>query len=424
MRERNGGKIRVGVVGVRRGQVFAAGAENAEMELVALCDTWESRLETVGKRLNVDTYTDYDEFLAHEMDAVIVANYIHEHAPFAVKALRAGKHVLSETLSCWSMAEGVELIRAVRRSGKVYMLGENYPFMAARQELKRLYEAGEVGEFQYGEGEYVHPHSAREYTGLAPGESHWRNWRPCTYYPTHALAPIVHITGALPVRVNALAIPYMPDETEVHKSMRRHDAASVILCRMSNGAVAKLLQVYLRGHGNYTRIHGTHGLMETLRAFDQAHVRLCKESFDKKKGQPVETIYKPDFPAHHDKAMRAGHGGGDFFVLHEFGEAIRTGARPFFDVIRGVTISVVATQAWRSALEDGKPFEIPDFTKESSLRKYAKDTWAPRPAKTEGSDVAPTALYRKGEPSAEAREYARRVWGEMGWKGQTEEPGA
>ena len=91
-----GQTLRVGVGGIRRGQTLMRQASAAGMELVAICDTWEERLKEVGARYNVATYTDYDAFLEHDMDAVVTANYFHEHAPLAIKALRAGKHVLSE----------------------------------------------------------------------------------------------------------------------------------------------------------------------------------------------------------------------------------------------------------------------------------------------------------------------------------------
>ena len=45
------------------------------------------------------------------MDAVVLANYFHEHAPFAVQALKADKHVMSETAACHTLAEGVALAR-------------------------------------------------------------------------------------------------------------------------------------------------------------------------------------------------------------------------------------------------------------------------------------------------------------------------
>src|SRR5690606_497378 len=102
--------IRLGVVGLGRGQSFFGSAAKAlGFELVALCDLWEEKLLEIGKRHNVATYTDYDKFLEHDMDAVVLANYFHEHAPFAIKALKAGKHVMSETAACKTLAEGVEL---------------------------------------------------------------------------------------------------------------------------------------------------------------------------------------------------------------------------------------------------------------------------------------------------------------------------
>ena len=96
----DGNRIRVGVVGVGRGMSFAHGAPFVGMELVALCDTWEAKLREAGQKLNVTTYTDYDQFLSHDMDAVVLANYFHQHAPFAVKALEAGLHVMTETMAC------------------------------------------------------------------------------------------------------------------------------------------------------------------------------------------------------------------------------------------------------------------------------------------------------------------------------------
>ena len=163
-------EIRVGVVGVGRGSGFARGAgPQLGMKLVALCDTWEERLEQVGKEFNVATYTDYDTFLEHDMDAVILANYFHEHAPFAVKALRAGKHVMSETAACFTLAEGVELIDTVEKTGKTYMFAENYPYMVFNQEMRRVYRSGKIGEFMYGEGEYVHPVDAEFLNRISPG---------------------------------------------------------------------------------------------------------------------------------------------------------------------------------------------------------------------------------------------------------------
>jgi predicted dehydrogenase len=408
-------KIRVGVVGVGRGGGFARGAgPHLGMELVAICDTWEEKLLSVGKELGVTTYTDFDEFLGHDMDAVILANYFHEHAPFAMKALDAGMHVMSETTACFTLAEGVALIEAVEKSGKIYMFAENYPYMVFNQEMRRLYQAGKVGTFMYGEGEYVHPGAADWANGISPGVDHWRNWIPATYYCTHALAPIMFITDTRPVKVNGLVMPYRDDDPVAGLRARRSDASSMIALRMDNGAVVKLLQVYLRGHSIWVRIHGSRGQMENLRHGNTNMVRLRREQYHERRVDPEEQIYLPDFPEHHERATKAGHGGGDFFMNYHFAEAIRTQTQPFLDVYRGVTMSIVGPLAYRSALDDSNTVEIPDFRKTSERKRYANDHWSPDPKRRKKGDPWPSIL---GDirPSDEALEYAKRIWKEKGY---------
>jgi len=55
MAKRKQSKIRVGVVGMSRGRSFMNSAQVSGMELVAICDTWEERLEQTGKELGVAT---------------------------------------------------------------------------------------------------------------------------------------------------------------------------------------------------------------------------------------------------------------------------------------------------------------------------------------------------------------------------------
>jgi len=387
------------------------------MELVAICDTWEERLKAAGETLGVPTYVDYDAFLEHDMDAVVLANYFHEHAPFAIKAFQAGLHVMSECAACHTLAEGVALARAVEQSGRIYLFAENCPYTAYNQEMRRLYRKGLVGEFRYGEGEYVHPDPAHVKLGRSCGYDHWRHWIPATYYCTHSVGPVMHITGTRPVSASAFVIPYdMSDPTQT-RTVRRSDTAAVIMCRMDNGAVMKSLHGALRGHGLYVRIHGNKGLMENCRHGDKQRLRVWREPWEKRKGEPVETVYTPDFPEHQSLAARAGHGGGDFFTSLHFAQAIRTGTQPDLDVYRGIDMSLVGIQAWRSALQDGAPVPIPDFRKEGVRRKYAKDHWSPDPSR-KGKGQPASSIQGRIKPTDDARAFARKVWRERGYRGE------
>lgn len=408
--------IKIGVIGVGRGDSLSRSATLTGMELVAICDTWEEKLIEAGKKFSVETYTDYDKFLEHDMDAVILANYCHEHAPFAVKALEAGKHVMSECLACKTVGEGVALARAVEKSGKIYMFAENYAYFVYNQEMRRLYQAGEIGEVQYAEGEYNHPMNPDDLNRISPGVNHWRNHLPSTYYPTHALSPIMYVTDTRPVSVNAQSMPLMESDSQRNKIPRATDNGSVIICRMDNGSVARLMGLWMRGHSIWYRFHGTRGLMENLRTGNNKMLRVVHEEWDKREGDVSEKIYMPDFPVHGDLALKTGHWGGDFFTNYYFAEAIKKNEQPYLDVYKGLDMSIVAVQAWRSCLENGKPFEIPDLRNESVRLKYENDDWSPFP---EDRRPGQPFISIKGDikPPDEAIAYARKIWDEIGYKG-------
>jgi predicted dehydrogenase len=343
------------------------------------------------------------------MDAVVLANYFHEHAPFAIKALAAGNHVMSECTCNSTLAEGVALCRAVEKSGKTYMLAENYPYTAFNMEMQRLYREGEIGQVTYAEGEYNHPMSPKRYLSLSPGLQHWRNWIPSTYYCTHALAPLMFITDRMPVKVNGLSIP----SPEVNaNTMRVSDPGSVILCRMDNGAVFRLFGLFLPGHSNWYRVHGARGAMEITRGpgyFGPEQVRVWHDEWDCPVGVPAERTYKPDWPEHGDLARNAGHGGGDFWTSFSFANAIRSGKPPFLDVYRGVAMSSVGILAWKSALEDGRPFDVPDFRDEAGRKQFADDHWSPFPSHA-GPGQPPPSILGVTRPTRKAAALARKVW--------------
>ncbi|MBQ7039637.1 MAG: gfo/Idh/MocA family oxidoreductase, partial [Clostridia bacterium] len=80
-------KIKIGVFGVGRGMDIANNFMLLNCDIVAICDFHKERREAAAKKLGEGTavYEDFDSFIEHDMDAVILANYFHEHAPFAIR---------------------------------------------------------------------------------------------------------------------------------------------------------------------------------------------------------------------------------------------------------------------------------------------------------------------------------------------------
>ena len=121
-------KIKLGIFGLSRGTESLEVIQYCGADIVAICDKREEALKKTSEALkNTPTcYTDFDKFIEHEgLEAVLLANYFHEHAPYAIRCLEKGIHVLSECASNGTMAEGVALVRAAEKSNAIYMLAEN-----------------------------------------------------------------------------------------------------------------------------------------------------------------------------------------------------------------------------------------------------------------------------------------------------------
>ena len=403
--------IRVGVFGVGRGRGFAsqAAAMNG-VELVALCDLREMALRDFAASFkDVTTYTDYDRFLEHDLDAVVLANYATEHAPAAIRALNRGLHVQSENIAVKTMGEAVELVRAVEASGKTYMYAENYCYANVIQEMRHLYKGGEIGEFKYGEGEYVHPVSVDTKISLSPTWDHWRNWIPSTYYCTHSMGPIMYITRTRPVKVNGFVVPHDFDNPAMAETASRRDTAGIVMCQMNNGAYAKLLMGGLKCHYTWHRIYGNLGEMENLRYGGSQMLKLHKEPWDKQPGEPADLIYQPEFRQFHELAVRSGHGGGDFFMLHEFITGIRTGKPPYLDIYTGLQMSCLGILAHRSALNNNETIDVPSFKNKKELAKWEGDNLSPDPSAPKADRIPSSILGEIRKPPEVRRRFTKRA---------------
>jgi predicted dehydrogenase len=361
-------RLRVGVVGARRGLTLARACQMVGMEVVAICDLERARVSSASAALGAVPYQDYDAFLAHDMEGVILANFFDAHAPLAIAALRAGKHVMSETAACKTLAEAVQLLRTVEQTGGVYLFAASYPFKPQVRELRRLYQAGEVGTFQYGECEYLHGFSPDYLTYFGEEPGHWRRRVSSLAYCTHSITPVMYVTDTLPTEVSAFVIPPDSSPESVDSARRGRGIAAVMLVRMDTGAYLKSLHGFLQGEQapetSWLRIHGSHGLLENLRHGDSRRVRVRKEAWTTPSGQVEDTVHDPVWER-----------GDDALLCETFARAIHTGEPPYFDVYRGVIASLVGICGLRSLLRGSVPVAIPDLRREDVRLEYESDDW-------------------------------------------------
>jgi len=377
-------KLRIGVFGAGRGMKIAKNFMLLNCDIVALCDFNRERREQAAANLDssVAVYEDFASFIAHDMDAVIIANYFHEHAPYVIECFRRGIHVCCECISNGTMAEGVALARAYESTKSIFMLAENYPHMIFNLEMKRICQGGSLGKILYAEGEYNHPsdpNNIKSKKAYNYFEEHWRNFTPRTYYITHSLAPIMAATGATPKRVTAFAV-FAPMEGDVPNASYVGDRAAIVTTQNDDGSVFRVTGCARFGaqHNAY-RICGTKGQIENLRGMDNK-IMLRYNAWEKPEGAEEINCYTPSWnDKDEDLIKTSGHGGADFLISRMFLECVSEGRQPEypFDLHSAIAMSSVAILSHRSMLEGGVPYDIPDFTREEDRAQYENDRITP-----------------------------------------------
>ena len=280
--------------------------------ILFFCDKYTNILDGVkekGKKVGMEIacYECFDDFIEHDMDAVVLANYANEHAPFAIRCLKKGLHVFSEVLPVQNMKEAVELVEAVEESGLVYAYGENYCYMPASYEMKKLYESGEIGEFEYGEGEYVH-NCESIWPQITYGDpDHWRNYMFANFYCTHSLGPIIHITGLRPVSVTGYE---GSKTTRGWRVGRRCGQFGIEMVTLENGGIVKSIHGDLYKNSIWYTVYGSLGRAESAREdAEKEDVRQIYVNTDPADGDYEHgklEAYRPA-RAFDDKALAFGH---------------------------------------------------------------------------------------------------------------------
>lgn len=374
-------QFKIGIFGCDiSGKSFAKNFMRQNCDIVAACDTLADKKDSFLKVVDKDCtwYDNFDAFINHPMDAVVLTNILPKHNHYAIHCLEKGIHVLSDCPAGSTMADGVALIRASEKSDAIYMLAENYSQMLFNIEMQRVCRGGTLGKILYAEGEYNCPNHYNDKAGLnrlAKPLPQWQYFLPASYTITHSLGPIMKATGATPKKIHAFAT-YSPPSSDIFV----RDRVVVISTLNDDGSIFKVTNCASYGgqHNSY-RICGTEGQIENLRGM-RGKIMLRYNEWSKPRDKEVATLYSPSWNDKDKALIRAvGHDGSVFLTVRLFLDCLRENRGPDhpFDVYSAVTMSSVALLAHRSVFENGKTYDIPDFHLEECRKQYEKDTLSP-----------------------------------------------
>jgi predicted dehydrogenase len=361
--------VRIGIVGAcGRGASFKAACDAIPgVQVQAVCDTNAEELPKAAERLGArEQFTDYDAMLATaEIDAVIIGTPMPLHVPQAIAALERHKHVLSEVPAGVSVEECRALAAATQASRGIYMMAENYAYRRQNVLVRELARLGLFGTPYYAEGEYIH--ELKQMNEDTPWRRKWQTGINGNTYPTHSLGPILQ---------------WMPGDRVVavccagsgrhHRDPRgdvyENEASTITLCKMRSGGLVKLRLDMLsdRPHAmtNY-QLQGTDGAYESARAqgdTDRIWLRsLCKDADAWLPLRDLEADYLPTmWKEAGETAKRAGHGGGDYFEIVDFVDAVLGRRAPDIDIHAAMDMTLPGLISQQSILQESRWLEVPD----------------------------------------------------------------
>lgn len=360
-------KLKVGIVGLQRGHSLVnALATHPNLEIAAVCDLDEKILAETGDSFKLPDsrrYKDFDQLAASELDVVAIATPIALHAEQTIKALEAGKHVLCEQTQAYSVAECQAIIDAQKRTGRTYMMAENYTYFHYITQWKQRIRDGELGNIFYAEAEYLH-----EITDLMvdpkTGERRWRYTRPPIYYCAHTLGPLLTLMEDRVVKatgVHSGKTRFPEQEGEGFLDME------VALFQTEKGRVIKILrsQVAPR-HPDlvWYCLHGTNGFIENGRTANYGNATrglfFSTKTMEEKTGaaEIMCDTANPEAPA---GARVGAHGTSEFYLVRDFVDALLTGKPAPIDAVRASEFTVPGIIAHESAKQGGVWLDVPQL---------------------------------------------------------------
>ena len=185
-------------------------------------------------------------------------------------------------------------------------------------------------------------------------------------------------TGATPKRVAAFPI-YCPYDDNIANASHQADNTAIITTINDDDSVFKFTGWGRFGaHGCSYRVCGTKGQIENVRGTEKVMLRYNK--WDIPEGRQEINFYEPTRNDKDEAIIKeSGHGGGDYITARMFHDCIRENRQPEhpFNIYAAVNMSSVAILGFRSLLEKGAPYDIPDFSLENERIKWENDRLSP-----------------------------------------------
>ena len=333
-------RVRVGLIGcggISRAHVPGYRELRDAGEVVAVADVDRARAEERARELGCGSvYADYQEVLARsDVDAVDICLPHFLHAPVALAAIAAGKHVLVEKPIAVRLDEAEAMVSAADRAGVILQVGHNERFEPQYQTMKEVLKERALGQ--------VFSVRADHNQNVVLPPTHWLR--------DNASAGGGVVIGSAIHRLDLLRWLFGEPEDvfQVQTYLRDRldgEVAAITSLHFPGGIIAEVTSNWAVRHSPWNEllwIAGSEGSMHNIGGvhLDSARRPECARGF-----------VRLDGPA-------AGRGISFIEEIRQFIQCARTGQRPLVDGAEGVSTLRLVLAAYRSA-ELGRPVRLAD----------------------------------------------------------------
>ncbi len=374
-------KLNIALVGLGFGGAFAGiYKEHPSVGELTLCDTNRELAEKAAAFIGgARIAPDLDSILRDPaIDAVHLVTPIPLHADQSVAVLEAGKHCASTVPMATSLRDIRRIVEAKRKSGKNYMMMETTLYTYHFRYASRMKREGQFGKIQFLRGSH--------YQDMAGWPDYWMGLPPM-WYGTHAIAPMVALSGSRIARVHAFGSGTMAEDL-----VRRYGnpfPVETAIFAFENGLKGEATRSLFETARTYQEgmfIYGSKASLEWGFADNDPPVitRLLppreggRDGVTETEVTPMPNDYSDlpeelwhftvggNFdPLNPQESLKKGAGGGHHgshaHLVHEFVSSCLEERRPWIDEVLGANITAAGICAHESALRDGEAVIVPRF---------------------------------------------------------------
>lgn len=382
--------ISIGIVGLGGfgSQFVELFKKHPQVDRIALCDREAERVRKFAenpafadKFHPCDAYGSLEAICASDVQAIALFTQPWLHAPQAVQAIEAGKHVYS-AVPIISLPDGQEildwcdrLVQTCRRTGMSYMLGETTFYRPETMFCRRKAAESAFGSFVHAEGEYCHdyvsPHCSlkqvRQHRLASGAGQEWLRLEAIyrergvrggpMHYPTHSTCGPISVMQAHSVKVSAFGYAHQGGDDFFAGEAFSNETA---LFKMSNGATMRINEHREIGRPD----------VETFRVFGTQAGYSDWQWMDKERAYALQTTEMRDplppevseaFGLNEGTGVYGGHGGSHPYLVHEFVASVSNQRLPAINAWEAVRYMAAGVMAHQSALRDGELLVVPDW---------------------------------------------------------------